>query len=190
MSLLRLCRIRMAAGALLWLTATLAMSAPYVRINTAASSIGFVSTQMNVPTSGHFGRFAAQVRFDPAALVQDSAQVTIALASTDAGNAEATGMLADKDWFDTAHWPEARFVSSSFRELGGNRYAVAGTLTIKGHSVPVTSVFVATPVVGGIRLDGQLPLSRKAFAIGVGQWADTSVVADRVVVVFHLLVQP
>ena len=190
MSLLQLCRIRILAGALLGLTATLAMAAPYVRINPAASSIGFVSTQMNVPTTGHFGRFTARITFDPAAPAQNSAQVTIAMASADAGNAEATGMLSDADWFDTKHWPEARFASTAFRALGGNRYQVSGVLTIKGRSMTETATFVATPVTGGMRLDGTLPLSRKAFAIGTGQWSDPSVVADRVDVIFHMFMQP
>ena len=189
MSILRLFIIRLAGGILLSLAVTLAVAAPYTKVDRAASTIRFVSTQMNVPTTGHFGLFSAQVRFDPANLATDQAIISIAMKSADAGNVEATGMLADQDWFDVAHWPEARFVSSSFRDLGGNRYQAVGTLTIKGRSMPVNVVFTATPVVGGIRLDGQLPLSRKAFGIGTGQWADPSVVADKVDVVFHLLVQ-
>ena len=40
--------------------------------------------------------------------------------------------IRDRLWFDTAKFPVAHFASTSIRDLGGDKYEVAGALTIKG----------------------------------------------------------
>jgi hypothetical protein len=35
--------------------------------------------------------------------------------------------------------------------------------------------------------DGSLPIKRTQFDVGTGEWRDTSVVADEVVIKFHLV---
>lgn len=83
-------------------------------------------------------------------------------------------------------FPQAQFVSSSIKALGGGKFEVAGALTIKGNSqnvvVPVTLTQNGTTTTA----TGALPIKRLAFKIGENEWADTSMVADDVQVKFKL----
>ncbi len=167
-----------------------AQAAGYGHLLVAQSRIGFVSHQMGVAVPGNFPHFSAQVRFDPAAPQNGMADIRVQTASVDAGGAEANATLADPAWFDVRRWPQATFVSNRLVALGGNRYQASGTLTIKGRSRPATVPFTATAVAGGMALDGALDISRSAWGIGGGEWADPSVVADAVQIRFHLVLQP
>ena len=59
-------------------------------------------------------------------------------ASIDTGSTEGDDEVAGKLLFNTKAFPTTRFASSSVRSLGGNRYEVAGQLTIKGRTQAVT----------------------------------------------------
>ncbi len=155
----------------------------------AQSRVIFVSRQMGVDVPGKFGSFTAQIAFDPAAPQTGHAQISIATASADAGGVEANGMLQDKDWFDVREYPQASFVSNGLVALGGGRYRASGNLTLKGKTRPLLVPFSATQTAAGLVLEGDLPISRAAYGIGAGEWADPSVVADEVRVHFHLVLK-
>ncbi len=50
---------------------------------------------------------------------------------------------------EVAKYPEMRFVSSSIRSQGGDRYQVQGKLTIRDRSAPVTVEVVLAPAANG-----------------------------------------
>ncbi len=157
------------------------------QVDLAKSRVSAVSKQMNVPTEGVFKKFSADVKFDPAKAAQGSAQVGIDIASFDLGDKMYNDQAAGKDWFDAKTYPQASFVSTAITPAGGNKYNVAGKLTIKGKTVPVT-VPVTVTEAGATRVfDGVLPIRRSTFEIGTGEWKDTSVVADEVQIKFHLV---
>ena len=54
-------------------------------------------------------------------------------------------MLRGAEFFDSRKQPEARYVATRFRALGGNRFAADGVLTLHGVSKPVTLTFTWTP---------------------------------------------
>ena len=99
------------------------------------------------------------------------------------GDEEVVGKL----WFNTKAFPMAKFVSSSVKSLGGNRYEVAGQLTIKGKSQPVVAPTTMTMQGDQAAFDGSFVIERADFAIGEGQWADFGVVANEIQVKFHVL---
>jgi polyisoprenoid-binding protein YceI len=72
-------------------------------------------------------------------------------------------------------------------DLGGNQFKVTGKLTIKGKSQTVTVPVTVTQQGGTQSFDGSLPIKRLQFDIGTGEWKDTSVVADDVVIKFHIV---
>ena len=92
--------------------------------------------------SKKFGKFTAQLKFDPAKPAEGTAQFSIDMASYDLGDESYNDQVRGKDWFDAKTYPTATFVSSAIAPAGGNRFKVTGTLTIKGKSqtvvVPVT----------------------------------------------------
>lgn len=151
------------------------------------SSISFETRQMGVPVKGGFKRFATEMAFDPAKPEAARARIEIDLASIDAGSPEADEESAGKLWFDRSVYPKAVFVSSRVRALGGNRYEMRGTLTLKGRSREMAIPVTYTPGSGAATFDGAFVLRRLDFGIGEGMWADVSTVANEVRVRFRIV---
>lgn len=152
----------------------------------AQSSIQFTAKQLGVPLTGHFKQFDAQVQFDTAKPETSKIHFTVDTGSATMGSKETDSNLVNADWFNTAKFPKATFDSTAVKALGGGKYQVDGTLTIKGNaqkvSVPVQLTQSGTTTLA----TGSLPLKRLPFKIGDGDWADTSMVADEVTVQFKL----
>ncbi|WP_230369498.1 YceI family protein [Paludibacterium denitrificans] len=100
--------------------------------------------------------------------------------------AEAQNTAKQKDWFNVGQFPTAHFVTSSIKGLGGNRYQFNGKLTLKGTTKPVSATFTAKPQGALTVVEGVLPVSRPAYKIGEGEWADTGTVADEVQIKFKV----
>jgi polyisoprenoid-binding protein YceI len=154
------------------------------------SEIRFVSKQMNVPVEGRFGKFSAQLSFDPARPETGKTQLTVELGAVDTGSEEANAEVKTKGWFDTRNFPTATFVSSSVKSAGANRYEVAGKLTIKGRSRDITAPVTLRQEGPNAVLEGNFVLKRLQFAIGEGPWSDTDTVADDVQIRFRLTAAP
>jgi polyisoprenoid-binding protein YceI len=109
------------------------------------------------------------------------------MGSYDLGDESYNDQVRGKDWFDAKTFPQATFVSSAIAPAGNNQFKVTGKLTIKGKSqvivVPVTLTQQGATQV----FDGDLPIKRTQFDIGTGEWKDTSVVADDVIIRFHIV---
>jgi polyisoprenoid-binding protein YceI len=161
-------------------------AAEYTKLDAAASRISFSYRQMQVPMNGHFAKFEGHLRFDPAHPESAQAQIKVALASIDAGSPDATQYAGAKEWLDSAAHPLASFTSSQVKALGGNRFEATGQLLIKGKSQTVRTVFSLTEQGDKAVLEGQLPIQRGHFAIGAGEWADPSIVANEVQIAYRL----
>ena len=152
----------------------------------AQSSIQFTAKQLGVPVSGHFKQFAAQVQFDTAKPETSKIQFTVDTGSATMGSKETDSNLLSADWFNVAKFPKATFSSSAVKALGGGKYQVDGTLTIKGSTQKVSVPVQLSQSGSTTTAAGSLPLKRLSFKIGDGDWADTSMVADEVTVQFKL----
>lgn len=179
---------RFAAAALALAAALPAQAVEYNQVLLDKSRIGFVSKQMGVEVDGAFRRFAARVAFDPARPEAGRAEIEIDLASVDAGSEEANEEVRSKNWFHVQQFPKARFVSSAVKALGGNRYEVAGSMTIKGRTRPLSAPFSFKPEGTGGVFEGAFVLKRLDYGIGAGAWSDTGTVADEVQVRFRFVV--
>ncbi|MEI7843025.1 MAG: YceI family protein [Gallionellaceae bacterium] len=160
----------------------------FKQVQAGESAVSFGYQQMGVAMEGKFNKFAAQVTFDPAKLVNAQARIDIDLASIDAGSAEANDEVAGKLWFNAKNYPTASFVSSSVKALGGNRYEVSGKLSIKGTTrdviAPVTFQLAGNRGV----FDGTFAIKRLDYKIGEGAWADLGTVANEIQIKFHVVV--
>lgn len=152
----------------------------------AQSSIHFVSKQMGVPVEGHFGKFDAQIAFDPAKPEAANIAFTVDTGSATLGVKESDAELPKPTWFNVAKFPQASFRSSSVKALGGGKFEVAGQLAIKGQSQAVTVPVTLAQNGQATTATGSFTIKRLAFKIGEGEWADTSMVADDVQVKFKL----
>ena len=164
-----------------------ASAAEFKSVDHAQSRIGFAYTQMGVGMDGSFGKFTAQLAFDPARPAQGRASLELQIASIDAGSSEANDEVKAKDWFNAAAFPSARFESTGIKALGANRFQLDGKLTIKGKTRDITTPvsFAATGKTGSF--DGSFVIKRRDYAIGEGQWADVGIVADEIRIKFHIV---
>ncbi len=162
-----------------------AVAAEFNSVQPSGSAITFVSKQMGVPVDGKFGKYSAQIAFDPARPQAGKAQIEVDVASIDTGSSDADEEVRGKAWFDVHSFPTARFVSTGLKPLGGDRFEATGTMTIKGRKADIVAPFTVKPAGAALVIDGTLPISRKQFGIGEGSWSDPSVVADEVQVRFH-----
>lgn len=170
--------LRRFALPLLLLSASLSVhAADYAAL--PGSTLGFSAIYQGEGFDGQFARFTPQIRFDPAKLATSRFDVRIDLASADTKNEERDEMLLGNEFFDTARNPQARFVATRFRALGGNRYAADGALSLHGASKPVTLAFTWTPGAKPV-LVGEAKLRRLDFGVGTGDWADTELLPNEV----------
>ena len=163
-----------------------AQAVEYSQVQPKQSSIAFQYKQMGVAMDGKFKRFSSQLSFDPAQPAKAKANFDVELASVDTGSSEADTEVAGKPWFNTKAFPTAQFASTSVKPLGGNRYEVAGKLTIKGQTqdVVIPATFSAQGKTGVF--EGGFTLRRGDYSIGEGAWSKFDIVANEVNVKFRI----
>jgi len=167
-------------------TAFSAQAVEYTQVQPDKSAINFTYKQMGVAVDGKFRKFTSQLNFDPTKPTAAKATFEVELASVDTGAPEGDQEVAGKPWFNTKAFPTARFVSGTVKPLGGNKYEVAGQLTIKGKTqdVVVPATFTAQGNTGVF--DGNFTIRRADFSIGEGSWAKFDIVANDVVIKFRI----
>ncbi|MGZ5200265.1 MAG: YceI family protein [Telluria sp.] len=165
--------------------ATLAVAAPY-KADLGKSNVTAVFKQMNVPVEAKFKTFSALLDYDPAHPESARATVEVETRSLDLGDPEYNGEVAKKEWFNAAQFPKASFVSTSIKPAGAGKLNVSGKLTIKGKTADVSFPVTSKTDAGKPVFEGQLPIHRLAFNIGEGEWKDTGIVADEVVIKFRV----
>ncbi len=168
------------------LAGAFAVQAAVLKTDLAHSSVAAVFKQMNVPVEAKFKKFSANIDFDAAKPDAAKASVDIDVASLDLGEADMNHEVAKKEWFNAAQFPKASFVSSAIKAAGAGKFTVTGKLSIKGKTSDVSFPMTVKLDAGKQVFEGALPIKRLAFNIGEGDWKDTSVVADEVVIKFRV----
>ncbi|TKS54629.1 polyisoprenoid-binding protein [Luteimonas yindakuii] len=153
-------------------------AADYVQ---ASGALTFASQYQGETFVGSFPGFRTTMRFDPAAPQDATLDVVIPLAGANTGNTDRDTTLKAGDFFDVARFGQARYTASGFIPQGDGSYSTDGTLELRGVRKPVTLSFTLTD---GARptLAGRAKLSRLAFGVGVGDWADVSIIPDEVAI--------
>lgn len=149
-------------------------------MDASASALSFASSYDGDAFTGSFSDFTTQIQFDPDDLAHSQVVVTIDLSSVDAGDAERTDALPDKDWFFVKSFPEAVFESHAFTHLGDNKYEAKGDLTLRGVTKPLVLPFTLSIANGVAQMDGTVQLNRRDFDVGRGMWESDEYVAHTV----------
>ena len=168
------------------LAALLAAPALAQQVIPAQSEISFVSRQMGVPVEGRFKQWTAQIAFDPKNAAAGKVGFSIQTGSASFGAPETDAEVPKAPWFNVAKFPTASFASSGIKALGGGKFEVTGTLTIKGNTQAVVVPVTVTQAGGTSTAAGSFAIKRLDFKIGEGEWTDTSMVANDVTVKFKL----
>ncbi|KQZ78847.1 YceI family protein [Pseudomonas sp. Root562] len=158
----------------------------YTDVNPTASTLSFTYNQMGSRVYGTFSKFVGVLDFDTTHPQDAHAKLTIDLDSIEVDDSDARTELPKPAWFDTATYPKAIFESTRVKDLGSNRYLIAGRLTLRGltREVEVPVLLKAESAVG--IFDGELTLKRSDFKIGAGEWAD-SVVSNDIYIRFRIV---
>jgi polyisoprenoid-binding protein YceI len=155
------------------------------------SEIRFVSKQMGANVEGRFRKWKANLDLRPKDLANSRADFEIELASIDLASEDSEAEVRRAPWFDTAKFPLARFASTGFKDLGGDRYEIAGTLSIKGVAKNIVVPIVLGADAAGNRVaEGRFTLKRLDFGVGEGPWSDLDVVANEVLVRARMVLPP
>ncbi|WP_199434818.1 YceI family protein [Qaidamihabitans albus] len=108
-------------------------------LDPAHSRMGFVARHaMVTKVRGAFKEFEGELQIDGEDPTKSGGQLRIGAASIDTGVEQRDEHLRSNDFFDMPNYPEITFTSSSVEHVEGDSYKVAGELTIKGVTQPVT----------------------------------------------------
>ncbi|MGO7133584.1 YceI family protein [Rhizobium leguminosarum] len=150
-------------------------------IDKAASSIRFTGTHAGKAFDGRFDKWNGDIRFDPANLAGSKAIITVNTISAKTGDATQEGSLKNGEWFSSVRFPEARFETTSFRPLGGERYEADATLTVKNKTIHVILPFTyrlqgdkAAGVEGDVELD-RAALDLGMFSDPAAEWVSKTI---------------
>lgn len=163
-------------------------------IDTAHSAINFKINHFFTPVQGTFEDYDATVLFNPEDLEGSRLDVTIPVSSVNTRNERRDGHLQSEDFFNVEKWPNISFVSNAIESRGDNQFVAIGELTIRDvtreFELPFTLQGVMDhPMQEGKQVAGIIAnaeLMRTDFGVGVGDWAATAVVGDKVDIELNL----
>lgn len=171
-------------GAMVLAATMLTVAIAAVSVDTSKTQVTATFRQMNVPVDGRFKTVSGTIEFDSKQTATGRARIEIDTASFDVGAPEYNDELRKKEWFDTPTYPKATFVSASVVAAGQNRFVATGKLMLKGKTQEIKVAFTQRNA-GGVQVyEGELPISRKTYAIGGADWDD--VLEDQVLVKFRI----
>lgn len=156
-------------------------------IDSGKSSVHAIFKQMEVPVQAKFKKFQATIDYNAAKPELSTAKVDIDVSSIDLPAPEYNQEVLKKEWFNAAQFAKASFVSTSMKSLGSGKLDVSGNLSIKGKTIAVRFPLQVKTEGKILSFEGNLPIKRLQFNIGEGEWKDTSMVADEVVIQFKVV---
>jgi len=115
-----------------------AASADTWNIDTRHSGVTFSVRNFFVPVEGTFKIQSGAINFDAANPAASSVEAVIAIASVNTQDADRDKHLNNQDFFLTEKFPTAIFKSTSWTPAGEGKFRVAGELTIKEVTKPIT----------------------------------------------------
>jgi polyisoprenoid-binding protein YceI len=135
----------------------------------AKSSVGLRTKSVwgLVKVNGVFGQVTGAAVISAAG--EATGTITVAAASIDTGVKKRDDHLRSADFFDAAKYPDITFSATSVT-LSGENAAVAGTLTVRDQTRPVTvSGAVSANGTDEISLNAELPVNRSQYGMSFNQ---------------------
>jgi polyisoprenoid-binding protein YceI len=96
------------------------------------------------PFYGTFNELTGSITFDPAKPEAASMDLTVKIDSVETHNPRRNSDVKGASFFNAAEFPTATFKSTSWKKASENAFDVAGDLTIRGVTKPVTVKFEKT----------------------------------------------
>lgn len=148
------------------------------------SELGFTGDYGGEAVPGVFKQFSGKAVFDLAQPLATRFDTEIVVASLDTDYAERDDTLRGPEFFDVEAHPTAHWTSIGDCTMAAAQLTCPGTLALKGVTHPVA--LIVAPSADGRTIEGKASLERDQFAIGSGDWADPTTIANRVEIRFKL----
>ena len=149
------------------------------------SQLSYGGVYQGAPFDGHFNQWTAAISYDPANLASSKFDVNVTLASVKTKDNDQNSALPGADFFNVAKFPVAHYVTTGFHKEG-NLVIADGQLRLRGVTKPVSLKVVFTSKGPNASLDVAGKVKRLDFGVGVGDYADTSVIGPEVTITAHL----
>lgn len=155
-------------------------------VDPAQSRLTIEVSQGGAPLQARFETFAAEISFDPAAPEAARAVITVDLTSFTTGDGQRDQIATSREFLDAGGNATATYATAGFVPLGGDRYEVTGTLTLREASRELTHP--ATIKVDGdaATAEGEVALMRLDYGVGAGQFPRGDQVGLEVIVRYSL----
>jgi polyisoprenoid-binding protein YceI len=141
------------------------------QIDAGRSETRFTVTKLgHEDVTGVFRESEGEIRFDPARIESSSIQwrVRVASVKTDASNRDRT--LQSAEYFDARNQPYLSFVSRAVRAGAGGLIEVAGDITIRGVTRPLTISVRPRATAAGPAFATDFEINRYDFGVAGGSF--------------------
>ncbi len=150
------------------------------------SQVGFSVEQSGAKVAGQFEDFSSTIQFHPDQLDSSTIRVVIETASVNSEDKTRDDTIRSSAFLDSATHPQAIFTADQFEQTGPGQFRARGTLTLRGTSRPLDLEFMASVQDGLLTAQGSANLERLNYGVGLGEWASTAVVSNRVDINFDI----
>jgi polyisoprenoid-binding protein YceI len=136
-------------------------------ISPESSKVEFVGAKMTASHNGSFNQFSGAIDFVAGKPESSRVTIDIDMNSVVTDNERLTGHLKSPDFFDTARFPKATFVSTEIKPGGadGATHTITGNLDL--HGVKKSVIFPARLEVTprAVAVASEFAINRKEFGI-------------------------
>jgi polyisoprenoid-binding protein YceI len=129
----------LAFGAIVAASATAAAQSTKWAVDKAHSNVKFTVTHMAISeVDGNFKSFDGTLESAKQDFSDAKIQFSIDVASIGTDNENRDNHLKGDDFFNAAQFPKISFTGTSMKPLGGNKYQLTGTMTVRDVTKTVT----------------------------------------------------
>jgi len=153
------------------------------------STLAFSAWYDGEELTGTFTDFRVRVVVDEGRSGPATLEVEVRMRSADMNDREINTELSEAEWFDSSSFPVAAYTSKVIRPVSSG-YLASGELRLKDSRQNLEIPLLWERTDGLARLSGSVVLSRRAWQVGTGEWADDTRLADRVEVRYEVTLAP
>ncbi len=137
-----------------------------------SGTITFTVAQMGTDVDGRFANWQADIQFDEASR---TGQVTVSIDTASLSLGTVTKQAKETEFFDVLTHPTAVFSAAIAPGADATSYVAAGTLALRGMTLPLEMPFTMTIVDGKAAMSGRVEIDRRAYKMGQSYPDTTSV---------------
>jgi polyisoprenoid-binding protein YceI len=155
----------------------------------ADSELAFSAYYEGEELPGRFASFDVRLETDEGSGMPVALFVQVRTASADMKDREINAEIVEPEWFDAAAFPDATFESRDIRPADSG-FLARGCLRIKGVEQALEIPLEWAQADGTAILSGTSTLSRQAWQVGTGEWANNASLSDRVDLRYRVTLLP